>query len=109
MIIIRNNIIPFKGFAALNFFEILFVRKDVTDTTIRHESIHTAQMRELLYIGFYIWYILEWLFLLFKYKFQSKEAYYNIRFEKEAYKNQDNPDYLKQRKHFNYLWNSSTN
>ena len=28
MIIIRNNIIPFKGFAAINLFGILFIRKD---------------------------------------------------------------------------------
>ena len=27
MIIIRNNIIPFKGFAAINLFGVLFVQK----------------------------------------------------------------------------------
>lgn len=46
MKIIYNNIIPFKGFAAINLFGVLFVRNDyklqVSDRMINHESIHTA-------------------------------------------------------------------
>lgn len=40
MIIIRNNIIPFKGFSAINLFGILFVRKDavISEKTINHEK-----------------------------------------------------------------------
>lgn len=58
MKIIRNNIIPFKGFAAINLFGILFIRKDTVLTTVmmNHEHIHTAQMKEMLYIFFYLWY-----------------------------------------------------
>jgi len=54
---IYNNIIPFKGFSAVNLFGILFIRKNVilTDRMINHEEIHTAQMREMLYVPFYIW------------------------------------------------------
>ena len=43
-------------------------------------------MREMLYIIYYLWYIIEWIILLFKY---GSKAYRNIRFEKEAYANED--------------------
>lgn len=67
MKIVRNNIIPFKGFLAINLFGILFVRGDsyISPQVINHEKIHTAQMRELLYIPFYLWYVLEWIIRLF--------------------------------------------
>jgi hypothetical protein len=42
-------------------------------------------MKELLYIGFYVWYVIEWVFNLFKYC-DRMVAYRNISFEKEAYK-----------------------
>lgn len=104
MKIIYNNIIPFKGYSAINLFGILFARKDeqLDAITINHEKIHTAQMKELLYIFFYIWYIIEWLILFIKYK-DSKTAYRNIRFEKEAYNNEKDLSYLYHRKHYNYL------
>ena len=94
MKIIRNNIIPFPGFAAMNLFGILFVRKGarVTDRMIRHEGIHTAQMKEMLYVFFYLWYILEWAVRLF----MKGNAYRNISFEREAYGNENNPLYLEE-------------
>lgn len=98
MKIIYNNIIPFKGFAAINLFGILFVRNGVkiSNKLITHESIHTAQMKELGYIFFYIIYLFEWLFRLFL----PGNAYRNISFEKEAYENEYNSNYLKTRKHY---------
>jgi len=53
-------------------------------------------MKELLFIFFYIIYILEWLIRLFI----NKNAYKNISFEKEAYSNENNLEYLKTRKCF---------
>jgi len=102
MKIIENNIIPFKGFAAINLFGVLFTRKGVkiNDTLLNHESIHTAQMKELLYVPFYLLYGLEYVYKLFKHKFNTNKAYRNISFEKEAYDNQYNPIYLKIRKHY---------
>jgi hypothetical protein len=102
MKIIVNNIIPVKGFAAINLFGILFVRKGVsiTDRLIRHESIHTKQMKELLYVFFYILYVLEW---LVKLCFYGSKAYRNISFEREAYSNQHDVDYLGNRRHFSFL------
>lgn len=101
MKIIRNNIIPFKGFNIINLFGVLFVRGDVivTPKKVNHESIHTAQMKELLYIPFYIVYFFEWLIRLFKYR---KSAYRKISFEAEAYLNQSNMEYLKERKPFSF-------
>lgn len=100
MKIIYNNIIPFPGYKAINLFGLLFVRKGavMSEEDINHESIHTAQMKEMLYIFFYIWYIIEWVIRLFK----KVNAYRNISFEQEAYSNEDNLEYLKDRKH--YAW-----
>lgn len=54
MKIIYNSIIPFKGFAAINLFGILFVRKGIkiSEEMINHEAIHTSQMKEMLYVFF---------------------------------------------------------
>ena len=95
-----SKIIPFKGFFGINLFGTLFIRDEyrnrkVGQITINHEEIHTAQMKELLYIPFYILYFFEWLFWLV-----FGNGYYDISFEKEAYENQDNMEYLKNRKHY---------
>ena len=66
---------------------------------INHESIHIKQQEELLIIPFYVLYITEWFIKLFIY---GKQAYYNISFEREAYDNDDNLQYLSSRK--NYRW-----
>lgn len=104
MKIVYSKYIPFKGFKAINLFGIIIVRKGLALglAELRHEAIHTAQMKEMLYIGFYLWYIAEWLIRLFK----KGNAYRNISFEQEAYYNQRVPNYFYERPHFgglNYL------
>lgn len=101
MKIIYNKLIPFKGYKAINLFGIIFARKPLTEIDINHEAIHTAQMKELLYIGFYIWYLIEYLFLIIKYRNLHK-AYKNIRFELEAYDYEKDLSYLKHRPKYNY-------
>jgi hypothetical protein len=101
MKIIYNNIIPFEGYKIVNILGLLFVRKKfkgkLDDVDINHERIHTAQMKELCYIFFYIIYIIEYFF-----RYWGKgNAYRNISFEKEAYENESNLNYLSTRKHFN--------
>ena len=101
MKIIRNKYIPFKGFRAINIFGVLFVRGNakIDNVTIRHEAIHTAQMKEMLYIFFYLWYVVEWIIRLF----MKGNAYRNISFEREAYANQDDLNYLENRKRFDFV------
>ena len=108
MKIIYNNLIPFKGFIAINLFGVLFVRNEykkrfesggfTATTTLNHESIHTEQIKELGYIFFYIWYLIEWLLRL-----PFGNAYYNISFEREAYANEKSKKYLQTRKHYSFL------
>lgn len=106
MKIIYNNLIPFNGFSAINLFGIIFIRKDarINDLfeVINHERIHTAQMKETFYIGFYLLYLLEWTVGLFVYK-SSIKSYKNISFEKEANANEKDYGYLMKRKMFNFL------
>ena len=101
MKIIRNNIIPFSGYKAMNLFGVLFVRGNarIDDITLNHEKIHTVQMREMLYVFFYIWYVTEWLIRLF----MKGNAYRNISFEREAYSNEDDVIYLESRKRFAWI------
>ena len=76
----------------------LFVRGNakISEVTLNHEKIHTAQMKEMLYVFFYLWYIFEWLIRLF----MKGNAYRNISFEREAYSNEDDVIYLDSRKIF---------
>lgn len=100
MIIIRNRFLPPRRFDAINLFGVLFCRDRirVTEHVIRHESIHTAQMREMLFVGFYIWYLSEWLVRVF----MKGNAYHNISLEREAYANMHDEDYLAHRRP--YAW-----
>jgi len=54
MKIVRNDLIPFKGFSAINLFGILFIRSDVmiTNRLLNHEQIHARQMVEMLFVFF---------------------------------------------------------
>lgn len=100
MMVIYNNILPVKGFKCINLFGVLFVRKGLKMTDVdNHEAIHTKQMKEMLYVFFYLWYVIEWIVRLFK----RGNAYRNISFEREAYSNQCYLKYNKERKRFAWL------
>lgn len=102
MKIIYNKIIPFgKGFYALNLFGVLFAKGPCDAVTINHEQIHTAQIKELGYVFFYIVYLIEWAIRMVQYRGYVK-GYLNISFEREAYANQYNLKYLQSRKHFSF-------
>jgi len=95
MKIIRNRFIPWKGFTAINLFGFVFVRKDETvdEVTLRHEAIHSAQMKRWGYLPFYIIYIGEFIYRLVRHR-HWMEAYRNISFEREAFDNQYDKEYL---------------
>lgn len=99
MKVIHNKWMPFKGFKAINLFGICFVRKphNMTPHDYNHENIHTAQMKELGYIFFYIFYFVEW---LYRVVFHTSTAYRGISFEREAFEHQYDYDYLEHRESF---------
>lgn len=109
MKVIYNKLIPFRGYRAINLFGLVFVREDsrvnrnkpISERTRNHEAIHSAQMLETGFIGFYVLYLLEY---LLKRPFFSaqKDAYHAISFEREAYAHENEPEYLKSRRA--YAW-----
>ena len=102
MKIIHTKHFPFGSYATINLFGILFTKQDkLIPRDINHEKIHTAQMKEMGYIFFYLWYFIEYLIIRLFHRKQGN-AYHDISFEEEAYTNQYNYSYLKNRKH--YAW-----
>lgn len=105
MKVIYNNIIPFPGYIAINLFTLIFVRKDLAHkfnaVSENHEAIHTAQMKETLFVGFYLLYLLFWIFRLLQ-SWSFDKAYYNISFEQEALEFEKDFTYLERRQP--YAW-----
>lgn len=102
MKIIYTNHFPPGRYVAINLFGVVFARRKLSGTAIRHESIHTAQMRELWYIGFYIWYVAEFILRLFQRKSWYK-AYRAVSFEREAYAYEKKAGYLVLRHPFTWF------
>lgn len=104
MILITKHIFPskFNGLAIYPF--ILLKNKSLKSNLliINHEKIHLKQQLELLWIFFFIWYGLEFLVRYIQLK-DANMAYKNISFEKEAYTNELNLNYLNDRKLFSFL------
>jgi len=71
------------------------------ERVINHELIHIEQQRELLVVPFYVLYVLNFIINIFRMK--PKGPYREIIFEKEAYSNERDFDYLKKRKRYNYF------
>lgn len=96
MKVIYNDVLPPKGFKAINLFGVVLVRRGftMTDKDLRHEAIHSRQMREMAYVLFYLWYVVEWLVRLPC----GGNAYRKISFEREAYSHDWDDGYLKKRK-----------
>lgn len=101
MVIVSRKILSFfeiifrQRISGIALFPFVVVDPDLSDDEelINHERIHVRQQLELLVIPFYIWYLIE---------FYTK-GYRNVSFEKEAYANHSNLDYLKKRKWFNFI------
>lgn len=129
MKIIRNKYLPFGMFDAMNILGFLFVREYtiLNDSLIRHEAIHTAQQYEIMTLSSFValvlcnvwaswWYLLivvvmpiaiyllAWVVELALPPYDS--AYKDSPFEREAYRNQYDPEYLAKRPLF--AWVSHT-
>ncbi len=97
-LIVAKYLIP-KGFRGLTVYPFILVkyREDLKDSIfINHEKIHIRQQVELLIIPFFIWYLAEYFVRLLQYK-NGLLAYKNISFEREAYSEESNLLYLKNR------------
>lgn len=104
MILVSKILVP-KGFMGITFYPFIFLKfsKDKDNGIfINHEKIHLRQQIEMLIIPFYVWYGIEYLIRIIQYK-NKKTAYQNISFEREAYQNENNLDYLKKRRFWRFL------
>ena len=72
---------------------IVISRDEMSEVTKNHETIHFQQYLETLFLGFLILYFWDWFIGLVKYR-DGRKAYLSIRAEQEAYKNQENLEYL---------------
>jgi hypothetical protein len=106
-----NPIIKEKNFYSIEgctFWPYIFINKELQDKrkelVINHERIHFKQQEELLVLFFYFIYGLNW-FINFLWCWNSDKAYRRIVFEKEAYKYENDPDYIKNRKPYAWLSN----
>ncbi|WP_430400195.1 hypothetical protein [Flavobacterium sp.] len=98
IVLVLKYLLP-KGFRGISLFPfIIFSERKSKENLIllNHEKIHIRQQLELLVIPFYIWYGIEFLVRYFQYK-NWNLAYRNISFEREAYANEKDLNYLKQR------------
>lgn len=107
MNIVRCSWFPPKGYAAITLVFWLIAKSNVilTSRLLNHEEIHSRQQKEMMILFFFVWYILEFTIRLCQYR-NWNDAYSNISFEREAYANEYNLEYLPTRKHFawfNYL------
>lgn len=91
----------------------------IHDSDLFHEMIHLEQWKELLYIGFIILFIVEWLIRQLSYSafwfyrfatggfkkipYNRNHGYKNISLEREAYKHDDDLKYLEKRTRFAFL------
>lgn len=92
---------PRRRFYAINLCGLVFANRPLSATELNHERIHTAQQRELLYVGFFVWYVAEWLWLRLSGR-SAMSAYRAVRFEQEAYRHEADPTYLARRRHYAY-------
>lgn len=106
MILIVNKYLLGKRFRGISLwpFVVLRNKKDAHDPVfLNHERIHLKQQIELLVLPFYVFYLLEF-FMRFILYGNAFKAYYNISFEREAYRNEYDLNYCKKRKLWAFMY-----
>lgn len=104
MILISKYIVP-NGFVGITLFPFIILKEEglkQDQILINHEKIHLRQQRELLVLFFYIIYGFEWVIKFFIYK-NGYLTYKNLSFEREAYQNENNSYYLKNREIWSFI------
>lgn len=103
--LIFSKYLFFSTFNALAIWPFIILKeKDLKNdyNLINHENIHLQQQKEMLWLPFFLFYVVEYLIKLMIYK-KPKLAYFNLSFEREAYRNEQNLTYLRHRKFWNFL------
>ena len=103
-LIVSRLLIP-KGYSGLTLFPFIIIRHkgDRDDRVlIHHERIHIRQQAEMLVIPFFLWYGIEFILRWIRYR-SIALAYKNISFEREAYANEKDPEYLKTRPFWRFV------
>ena len=103
ILIVSKYLIP-KRFKAIALFPFILIRDNFETNNlvlINHEKIHLRQQLELLIIPFYALYFIDFILKIILFKDKNK-AYKNILFEREAYLNEENMDYLLTRPFWNW-------
>lgn len=114
MKIVRTKIpfLPPRGYNAITIGCFIFVHDatNVDERLLTHEGIHWAQEKELLIIGFYLLYVVEFCrnFLFFSKRMKGfakiwKTAYRWLSFEREAQDHEQDCGYLPNRPHYEWL------
>jgi hypothetical protein len=88
------------GYRAITLWPFVFLADrslNGNSRLMRHERIHLRQQAELAVILFYIIYVYDYLMGRIK-GLDHDRAYRNIRFEREAFQNENDPGYLMSRK-----------
>lgn len=105
MILIVFKYLTPKGFRGITLFPfVIFTHAEDKENTVvvNHERIHIRQQVEMLVLPFYVWYFVEFMIRLIICKSRSK-AYRNISFEREAYENEKDLNYLEKRSFWMFL------
>ena len=105
MFLLRARYLVPKGFEGLTIFPFVLIRdakreKDLV--FLNHERIHIRQQAELFVVVFFVWYLTEFLIRLLYYR-KRDTAYRNISFEREAYANEKDLNYLKSRSFWEFI------
>lgn len=104
MIIVCHKPLKLLKISGITLFPFIFVRNledKKNKVLINHEKIHLRQQMEMLVIFFYIFYVIEYYYWVFRLK-NPYQAYRRISFEREAYANENNLSYLQKRKFWNF-------
>ncbi|GGE95203.1 hypothetical protein [Flavobacterium limi] len=104
LLIVAKYLIPkgYRGMALFPFILVKYYKDQVNVVFLNHEKIHLRQQLEMLILPFFIWYFLEFFIRFIQYK-NKDLAYRNISFEREAYTNETDLNYLKKRSFFQFL------
>ncbi len=112
MIVLVNRLFLRKGISGMALWPFILVRNPRLKNDpvfLNHEKIHLRQQLEMLILPFYLWYMIEFCLRYLK-TGDRGVAYRTISFEREAYSNEKDLQYLHQRsfwKFFRYLFNES--